>query len=197
MSYYFNGIILLDKSILYSPPGARVSISVDDASDLPTVADIQTDHDVTPLIGSTAQVVNDSTEYILNSQGVWIQYQPPEFSNVYTKAEIDTLLAGVASDIAAISPGFFELGTEIPDGTDLNTLETPGIYRSTSGAHTGTLINCPVASSAFRLEVKYTALTNRFIQTLQAGATAIYTRNKYNNTSWNHWFKIEGVDTGA
>ena len=176
------------------PQKALVSIFVDTASDLPSLADFTT---CAPVCGSKCVTVDTGDWYRLDSLGTWHLQPRDQFSNVYTKAEIDTLLAGVASDIAAISPGFFELGEAIPANTDLNTLETPGIYRSTSGANTGTLINCPVSSSAFRLEVKYTALNNRFIQTLQAGATAIYTRNKYNNTSWNHWYKIEGVDTGA
>lgn len=197
MSYYFNGILSIDKSLSYSPQGAKVSIICDTVSDLPTVADIQTDHGVTPIIGSTADVVLTSETYMLDSTGTWRLQTPAQWSDVYTKTQIDAMIQTINGSISAISPGYFQLGEVIPDTTDLNTLTTPGIYISTSGAHTGTLINCPVSSSAFRLEVKYTALTTRFIQTLQAGATAIYTRNKYSNTAWNNWYKFEGTDTGA
>ena len=44
--------------------------------------------------GWTAKVIEDGTSYIANSSGSWIQ-QPSsnQFSNVYTKAEIDALFA--------------------------------------------------------------------------------------------------------
>lgn len=204
MSWYFNGVLLQDASLNYTPQGARISITCDSSADLPTVADVQTARGLTMLIGSTADCIDDSSQWRLDSSGVWHQAQTSPFADVYTKQEVDDLLTPISSaittltgDVAALQPGFFTLGTVIEDGTDLDTLTTPGIYISTSGAHTGTLVHCPVSSSAFRMEVKYTALTTRYIQTLQAGATAIYTRNKYSNTAWNHWYKFEGTDTGA
>ena len=204
MSYYLNGITQLDKSLNYTPQGAQISIICDTAAGLPTVATVQSDHGITPIIGSSAFVVNASETYVLNSSGTWMLQTPPEWSNVYTKAQIDSMIQTISgfigqmqTDISAISPGFFQLGEVIPDGTNLNNLTTPGIYISTSGDKTGTLVNCPVSSSPFRLEVKYTALTTRYIQTLQAGATNIYTRNKYSDTLWNHWYRFSGTDTGA
>ena len=209
MSYYLNGITKLDKSLSYDPQGAQISIICDTAAGLPTVATVQSDHGITPIIGSSAFVIGSSATYVLNSSGNWILQTPPEWSNVYTKAQIDSMIQTISgfigqlqTDIIAISPGFFQLGTVLEDGTDLNDLTTPGIYISTSGDHTGTMIHCPVSSSAFRLEVKYTALTSRYIQTLQAGASNIYTRNKYTDTTpsnpgWNHWYRFSGTDTGA
>lgn len=209
MSYYLNGITKFDSSLNYTPQGAQISIICNTVSGLPTVATVQSDHGITPIIGSSAFVVNSSETYVMNSNGDWILQTPPEWSNIYTKAQIDYMiqtLSGVIgqmqTDISAISPGFFQLGTVISDGTDLNDLTTPGVYISTSGDHTGTLFHCPVSSSPFRLEVKYTAITSRYIQTLQAGASNIYTRNKYTdttpqNTGWNHWYRFSGTDTGA
>ena len=95
MSYYFNGILELDKSLNYSPQGAKVSISVDTAADLPTAATIQTDRSVTPIIGSTAQVINENAVYTLNSSGTWIKYESSPFSDVYTKAETDAIIASL------------------------------------------------------------------------------------------------------
>ena len=204
MSYYLNGITKQDNSLNYTPQGAQISIICDTAAGLPSVAAVQSDHGITPIIGSSAFVVNASETYVLNSSGTWMLQTPPEWANVYTKAQIDSMIQTISgfigqmqTDISAISPGYFQLGTELEDGTDLNDLTTPGIYISTSGAHTGTLIHCPVSTSAFRLEVKYTALTTRYIQTLQAGATNIYKRNKYSDTTWNHWYRFSGTDTGA
>ena len=209
MSYYLNGITKHDNSLTYTPQGAQISIICDTAAGLPTVATVQSDLGITPIIGSSAFVVNSSETYVLNSNGDWMLQTPPEWSNIYTKAQIDYMIQTISgmigqmqTDISAISPGYFQLGTVIPDYTDLNELTTPGVYISTSGDHTGTLQHCPVSSSPFRLEVKYTAITSRYIQTLQAGASNIYTRNKYTdttpqNTGWNHWYRFSGTDTGA
>lgn len=191
------------------PQKGFVRIYVDTAADLPTTAAIAAAGNVDPLPGSRCIVCDSGQEYILDSTGNWNRVQGEIYSNVYTQTQIDNMLSAIGSQITAmqqdildISPGFFQLGTVIEDNTDLNTLTVPGVYISTSGSKTGTLINCPVSSSPFRLEVKYTALTTRYIQTLQAGATNIYTRNKYTDTTpqvtgWNHWYRFSGTDTGS
>ena len=96
MSYYFCGITFLNRDSAYSPPQAMVSIMCDDATDLPSTADIQTNNGYTPMIGSTAAVINDSDTYTLNSQGTWIKAENSMFENVYTKTETDNLLADKA-----------------------------------------------------------------------------------------------------
>lgn len=132
MSYFFNGISFLDKSVNFSPQGAKVSISCDAVSDLPTAADIAADHDVTPLIGSTAQVVNDSAVYIMNSGGTWIKSEPPEFKNVYTKTETDAIIAGLDAPSVGGTGAYIQ-----------RISETDGIISAT----VGTLDTGPVSGS--------------------------------------------------
>lgn len=146
MSYFFNGVTFLDKSVNFSPQGAKVSISCDAVSDLPTAADIVSDYDVTPLIGSTAQVVNDSAVYIMNSGGTWIKSEPPEFKNVYTKAETDAIIAGldapsvggtgayimkISETDGIISATVGTLDTAPANGSD-NPITSGGVYQALS-----------------------------------------------------------------
>ena len=171
MSYYFNGILELDKSLNFSPQGAKVSISVDTAADLPTAATIQTDRSVTPIIGSTAQVINESAVYTLNSAGTWIKYESSPFADVYTKTEVDTLLSAKADAVdvytiaqvdtllstkadassvytqAQVDQMFTDLvgiGAVFGDSPyDLDNYKTPGIWRSTGSGMTANGTNVP------------------------------------------------------
>lgn len=71
-------------------------IECDTASDLPGI------NDFTGKVlnkGSTAHVIDANEKYMLNSTGTWnIQQQSP-FSDVYTKSEIDTMLANMQYEI--------------------------------------------------------------------------------------------------
>lgn len=225
MSYYFNGILELDKSLNYSPQGAKVSISVDTAADLPTAADIQTDRSVTPIIGSTAQVINESAVYTLNSLGTWIKYESSPFADVYTKSEVDTLLSAKAdaSSVytqAEVDQMFTDLvGIGIPWGDfetyDLNDYTTPGIWRSRSGTVTshGTNIPAPIytpnTTRGFRLEVKATSqaayVTQIVYPAWNANLPSVYYMRHWRGTDtgtaeqrgWSHWYAYAGTDTGS
>lgn len=71
-------------------------IECDRASDLPGI------NDFTGKVlnkGSTAHVIDANVKYMLDSTGTWnIQQQSP-FSDVYTKSEVDTLLAAMQYEI--------------------------------------------------------------------------------------------------
>lgn len=71
-------------------------IECDTASDLPGI------NDFTGKVlnkGSTAHVIDANEKYMLDSLGTWnIQQQSP-FSDVYTKSEIDTMLANMQYEI--------------------------------------------------------------------------------------------------
>lgn len=70
----------------------RAVLIADTASDLPSSTT-----DLIWLLGSSAKVVDDGSEYYINSNGVWVQ-QPSsnqlDLTGYYTSAETDTLLAG-------------------------------------------------------------------------------------------------------
>lgn len=119
MSYHFNGIVSIDTFSSLSPQGAIVSVSVDTASDLPTVATIQTDWNVTPIINSTAKVVDDGSTYVLNSQGTWVQQPGQVFQNTYTKSEVDTLLSAKQDTLT------FDT---VPTEDSTNPVESGGVW---------------------------------------------------------------------
>lgn len=63
---------------------------------------------------------------------------------------------------------YFEVPTEvIPDGADLNSYLTPGIYRCNTKANALTLLNIPAASSGFKLIVKNMVGTTNIIQYIE------------------------------
>ena len=103
---------------------------------------------------------------------------------------------GVYAAIKAVNdlPRYFSTPTNIPNGTYLDDLTTPGCYWCTSSGNCGTLYDRPVNSSAFRLDVLYSTGTNRFIQILYAGASTLYKRN-YTAGGWSDWYKFTGEIT--
>ena len=103
---------------------------------------------------------------------------------------------GVYTAVKAVEdlPRYFSTPTNIPNGTYLDDLTTPGAYWCTSSGNCGTLYDRPVNSSAFRLDVLYSTGTNRFIQILYAGASTLYKRN-YTAAGWGDWYKFTGEIT--
>lgn len=75
------------------------AIECDDESDLPGVSDFSgwiLDK------GSTAHVINGNTRYELNSSGSWILQEESPFKDVYTKSQVNSLIADVDSTIVAL-----------------------------------------------------------------------------------------------
>ena len=78
----------------------RASLICDDVSDLPAPGDIPL---YTLQQGSTAHIIADSTDYMMQSSGAWIQQVPPAIANCYSKSEIDDMLDTVDGQIQDIS----------------------------------------------------------------------------------------------
>lgn len=77
--------------------------------------------------------------------------------------------------------------TTIANGTDLDTLTTPGNFKVTSNANAATLLNCPV-SVGFNLKVMQVSQSQRIVQILYSQAVKAFVyRRFYNGTSWNAW----------
>lgn len=135
------------------PQPGFVSLYVDAAADLPTVAAIQTAGNVDPLPGSTCVTCDTGQIYLLDSLGSWHAKQGETFSNVYTQAEVDALLAGkqdtltITSSIAQGSPDVITAGGAydavyyianngfLPASADLNdaAYQIPGRWYYTQG----------------------------------------------------------------
>ena len=72
----------------------RVYIVADSFSDLPSNT-----ANLTYLLGSYAKTVDTGDEYYIDSNGTWVLQPSGEFKNVYTKSEVDDIIAGVNGDI--------------------------------------------------------------------------------------------------
>ena len=72
-------------------------ISCDTVSDLPAQEGGITGYYLEQ--GSTAHVIADNTKYMIDSGGNWILQDTSPFSNVYTKTEIDAMLANMQYEI--------------------------------------------------------------------------------------------------
>ena len=72
-----------------------VTICCDDIGDLPSAS--QTGYNIG--MGSVANIISNGDTYKMKSNGTWVLQPSGEFRNVYTKAEVDTIIAGVNDDI--------------------------------------------------------------------------------------------------
>ena len=122
-------------------------------------------------------------DYAISSE--YVPYAP---SNRDLYKEVDSK-ASIA-DIYGVKP-------TIPNGTDLDTMQTPGAYACSGATVAATLTNCPTTTEAFIMYVDYIAATSRIIQRLYAmntsnGVPCIYIRTLYSG-GWCTWYKFEGT----
>ena len=96
MAWFYRGAQFIDPNDTVSPQDAQISILADEASDLPTVAEVETETGVySPMIGSSAYVIGESANYIMKSDGTWVKQEDSPFKDVYTKSETDALIAAL------------------------------------------------------------------------------------------------------
>lgn len=146
MAWYLNGYIFVDQTDDTTPCGARFSILADDATDLPSVADMTTASDFyKPIMGSTAGVINDSSTYVLDSSGTWILQEKSEFKNVYTKSETDAIIAGLDAPSVGGTGSYIQriaetdgvitatVGTidTVPTSASDNPISSDAVYKTT------------------------------------------------------------------
>lgn len=112
------------------------SLLCDTAADLPASVD-----GYSVGQGWTAKVIEDGSSYIANAAGSWIQ-QPSsnQFSNVYTKAEIDALLAAQDAKIY------------VHDSVQVNLNEITW-YRSGAGLYYSEVINTLQLSKVYAVNL--------------------------------------------
>ena len=91
--------------------------------------------------------------------------------------------------------GYTDVQESLANNDDLNDINIPGVYRSTSSAMTNSLTNCPFTGSGFRLEVEYTS-NNNFIRQILIPNNKhdIYIRYYYNTSgstyAWGDWREL-------
>lgn len=172
MSYYYNGTKSLDRSDNYSPQGAIISISCDTALDLPTVATMQTDLGLTPIIGSTALVVDESANYMLDSAGTWHLVEQAEFKNVYTKSETDTLLQDKQDKLVIGT----NLDNIVTNGSD-NPVTSGAVWNSFNSLYTATVVGTNLAATASN-PVDLDNITSIGVYRSESGTATSYVSNK-------------------
>ena len=123
-------------------------------------------------------------DYAISSE--YVPYAP---SNRGLYEEVNTKVS--ITDIYGIKP-------TISNGTDLNTMQTPGAYACSGATIAASLLNCPTTTEAFIMYVDYIAATSRIIQRLYAmntstGSPAVYIRCLYSG-GWGVWYKFDGTD---
>ena len=128
--------------------GARsvmAEIAADTAADLPANT-----AQLTYILGSFATVVDTGDKYKINSSGVW-QLQPgSEWTNVYSKTEIDAIIQSVID--GELKRSDIYRGYQITANTDMNDdmlYGNYGTYYCSDGATAATLQNSPITSSGF------------------------------------------------
>lgn len=77
-----------------------VMIECDDVSDLPASPTAITGYTITA--GSRAHVISDNSTYCMNSLGSWILQEQSPFKDVYTKSQVNSLIADLDNTIALV-----------------------------------------------------------------------------------------------
>lgn len=104
---------------------------------------------------------------------------------------------GKTSALAAITAlggaSILSQGTNIPDGSDLNTYITPGTYYVAASANTSTIANVPRTGAGFKLIVEQDYSTNYRRQIAYSGGNTAYmfvrtTTDK--GATWSNWVSI-------
>ena len=124
-----------------SPNEVRVRLVCDTAADLP--ADVQTDYTIG--IGSEALDISSGDKYVMKSDGTWVKQPGAAWVDVYSKSEVDALLAA----LNILSRADLYRGYQIANNTDVDDLTDYGTYYCDSAATAATLTNCPISGSGF------------------------------------------------
>lgn len=93
-----------------------------------------------------------------------------------------------------------EIGQLIPDGTDFNTVRTPGTYFIQNAAHANTMINKPADAGAGKLICiapnqnyydQSEDLVQFYIPMFSYADPGIYQRYQYGVNTWSKWYKYK------
>lgn len=126
-----------------------IKILCDDTTDLPS-GTISGDYGGPVVQGCSADIISNGDKYIANSSGTWVlQPRSNAWENVYTKTEIDDLLAA----LPILSRADLYRGYQIAANTDINTLTDYGTYYCDSSTTAATLTNCPITGSGFIMTI--------------------------------------------
>ena len=165
-----------------------------------TISATGTGGSVTKIIGSGGLSTDVSyTVRITVADSLGTTIVPKTLASAFYTMDFTDGGRGAAVGKAAEEDGVFDIGfsakfsggltpIELIEGTDLNTITTPGIYRCYLNATAKTLLNCPT-ESAFVMEVlPNNSVTQRITEYKKDGYPSTYIRNCY-NSSWGSWYE--------
>lgn len=110
--------------------------------------------------------------------------------------EDGSLNAAISSENRPVPPN--EIGQLIPDGTDFNTIRTPGTYFIQNAAHANTMTNKPATAGAGKLICiapnqnyydKSESLVQFYIPMFSYADAAIFQRFQYEVNTWSKWYE--------
>lgn len=201
------------QSARYTATGDQIIRAVlfaDTVADLPASPTAITGYILTQ--GSTCRVIADSTLYMMQSSGTWIQQLDDITADTYTRQQIDAMIAQQAADLVAAQTTLqadidrrlrFTLGTAITDPdpdqgvyADLFTLAPGQYYRQTNILN---VLNRPAGlTTAFYCTVINTiSSARRRIMVYSAGASAAGTYYTALETgtpaAYGAWYRFDGT----
>lgn len=109
--------------------------------------------------------------------------------------EDGNLNAAISATNRPVPPN--EIGQLIPDGTDFNTIRTPGTYFIQNAEHANTMINKPESAGAGKLICiapnqnyydQSEALVQFYVPMFSYADPAIFQRFQYGINTWSKWF---------
>lgn len=110
------------------------------------------------VLGDVYYVESENSDYYWNKLE-WVDVgNRADLTDLATKTELNKMQTDL------------QYGTHIQEGQDLNDITQVGLYHSTNGATTNTLINCPIRDNGFRLEVITINIPNRLLQIINVNA---------------------------
>lgn len=149
----------------------------------------------TTCVDGTLRTVKAAETEIKEESGSYKPLVPvsiPIFMSSYNIAK-DTI-PELQAQINAMTMG---VGKPLEENQDLNDIKESGVYMTSKGSTTQSLLNCPYKREAtIRLEVSFINVSTCIIQKLfpnHKAPTEFYIR-VFNNSSWGNWFKFSGVE---
>ena len=125
-----------------------IQILCDTPTDLPS-GTISGDYGGTIVQGCSAKIISTGDTYVADSSGTWVLQPGSAWTNVYSKSEVDALLAG----LNILTRADLYRGYQIAANTDIDTLTDYGTYYCDSSTTAATLTNCPITGSGFIMTI--------------------------------------------
>lgn len=175
--------------------GDNITLTPDATNDKVTIAATDTTYSSKAAAsgGTAVSLVTTGEKYTWNSKanGSHTHSADDIASGTLPVAKGGTGATSASAAITALGgPDITGQGTHIPDNTDLNTIVTPGTYKSQSAADSATMPNAPWTSAGFKLFVVQGHWVDA-VKQIVLGDQTLYIRSTttatHANPTWTAW----------